>query len=284
MCSDISWTRGPPTPQSLRAEKGNTPGACHEGIGDTGELLSRVPCLRLVFNPSFEPALSTARLATYRAIARDDEHAWGLYRWNLDLAAAFTPLACDVEVTLRNTIHDQMTKRFGRQDWWASTSLVLDDITTETLATVVQRHHKKMAKGSIGPGKVVADLMLGTWVMLLSRGGTSSLGRAIDYEANLWRPALRFGFATGELTPKGRVRRPTRDAVHTRVSNFQRLRNRSAHHEPIFDGVRVAGTTHRIGIVDLWNGTIELLQWMAPDLAALHRASPAVPRVFAARP
>ena len=61
------------------------------------------------------------------------------------------------------------------------------------LAYVVQRHHKQLAKGTIGPGKIVADLTLGTWVMLLSRSGNSSLGRVIDYETNLWRPALRFG-------------------------------------------------------------------------------------------
>lgn len=65
------------------------------------------------FNPRYEPAVSTARLATYRAIADSDDHAWALYRWNIDLAAAFTPLACDVEVALRNTIHDRLAAHLG---------------------------------------------------------------------------------------------------------------------------------------------------------------------------
>ena len=86
-----------------------------------------------------EAAVFAARLTTYRAAARDD-HAWALHRWNVDLAAAFIPIACDIEVALRNTIHDQLTIRFGRPDWWASTNLILDDITTETLTSVVQRH------------------------------------------------------------------------------------------------------------------------------------------------
>jgi hypothetical protein len=238
----------------------------------------------VIFNPAFESALSTARLATYRAAGRDDDHAWALYRWNLDLAATFTALSCDVEVTLRNTIHDRLTSHFGRDDWWASTDLVLDDITSETLTEVVRRHRKQLAKGTIGAGKVLADLMLGTWVMLLGRGGTSALGRAIDYEANLWRPALRFGFATGSLTPSGRVRRPTRDAVHQRASNLQRLRNRAAHHEPIFDGIRLAGTKDRIDLLTVWEQAVELLGWMNPDLAGVHRATPTLPHVFAARP
>lgn len=83
-----------------------------------------IPCFALAFNPSFEAAVSTARLATYRAVASVDHHAWELYRWNLELAAAFTPLACDVEVALRNCIHDQLTIHFGRPDWWAATNLV----------------------------------------------------------------------------------------------------------------------------------------------------------------
>ncbi len=238
----------------------------------------------MTFNPGYEPAVSSARLATYRAIARDDGHAWALYRWNIDLAAAFTPLACDVEVALRNTIHDQLAAYFGRSNWWASTDLVLDDITNETLAEVVRRHKKQLSKGAIGPGKVVADLMLGTWVMLLSRGGTSALGRAIDYESNIWRPALRFGFDIGTVTPTGRIRRPTRDAVHLRASNLQRLRNRAAHHEPIFNGVKMAGTNTFVDVQTVWEQSVELLSWMTPTLAALHHANPTVPAVLGARP
>lgn len=112
--------------------------------------------------------------------------------------------------------------------------------------------------------------MLGTWVMLLSRGGTSALGRVIDYETNLWRPALRFGFATRTFTPTGRARRPTRDAVHLRASNLQRLRNRAAHHEPVFSGVKAAGTNILVDPQTIWEQAVELLRWMAPDLAALH--------------
>lgn len=238
----------------------------------------------MTFNPRYEPAVSTARLATYRAIAKDDDHAWALYRWNIDLSAALTPLACDEEVTLRNTIHDRLTAHFGRVDWWASTDLVLDDTTSETLSEVVRQHKKKLARGTIGSGKIVADLMLGTWVMLLSRGGTSALGRAIDYETNLWRPALRFGFATGTFTPSGRTRRPTRDAVHSRASNLQRLRNRAAHHEPMFNGIKPAGTNTFVSLQTVWDESVELLGWMSPELGAAHETNPAIPALLSARP
>ena len=83
------------------AEKGNTPGACHEGISDTGELVSRIRSIIVEFHHQVEQAISTPRLSTYRNRASSDEHAWALYRWNIDLAAAVAPLAADLEVTQR---------------------------------------------------------------------------------------------------------------------------------------------------------------------------------------
>ena len=137
---------------------------------------------RVRFGPDLEVAVSPARFATYRRAAQSDQHAWELYRWNLELSAAALPLAADTEVALRNAVHDRLTVYFGRADWWASSDLALDDETNETLTKVVREHQKRIAKGTAGTGKVVADLMLGTWTLLLSKGGRSALGRQIDYE------------------------------------------------------------------------------------------------------
>jgi len=222
------------------------------------------------FNHRIEQAISTPRLGAYRREASSDDHAWALYRWNINLAAAVVPLAADLEVTLRNTIHDRLSDHFDRPDWWASTSLLLDDVTAEMLTEVVRKHQREIAKGKVGPGKVVADTTLGVWVHLLGRGGHSALGRSIDYETRLWRPALRFGFSKGTVTPAGRERRPTRADVHYRAALFQRLRNRAAHHEPIFDGVQVPGSTAVIAIGDVWERSLELLAWWCLPLLTGH--------------
>jgi hypothetical protein len=238
----------------------------------------------VTLNSAVEQAISTARLATYRQVTSDDAAAWALYRWNLELSAAWLPLMADIEVALRNAIHDRLTDLFGRTDWWASDKLLLDDQTAETLADVVRQHQKKIVQGNAGAGKVVADLMFGTWVMLLGKGGRSALGRSIDYETNLWRPALRLAFSTGTTTRSGRARRPTRDDVERRALNVQRLRNRVAHHEPIFNGIRSPGTSTIVPMLTLWDQALELLSWVCPELADLHRAERRVPEVFARRP
>lgn len=236
------------------------------------------------FNHQVEQAISIPRIDAYRRQATSDDHAWALYRWNVNLAAAVAPLAAYLEVTLRNTINDRLADHFGRPDWWASTSLLLDDVTAEMLTGVVRKHQKKIAKGTVGPGKVIADTTLGVWVHLLGRGGHSALGRAIDYETKLWRPALRFGFATGTVTASGRERRPTRADVYHRAALFQRLRNRAAHHEPILNGIQSPGSNAVVALADVWEQSIELLAWMSPDLAQLHREQSAVPKLIDRRP
>lgn len=266
------------------AQNVNTPGACHRGIGDTGELTSRIRSILVEFNHRIEQAISTPRLNTYRSEASSDEHAWALYRWNIRLAAAVAPLAADLEVTLRNTIHDRLADHFDRPDWWASTSLLLDDITAAMLIEVVRKHQKEIAAGKVGPARIIADTTLGVWVHLLGRGGHSALGRVIDYESRLWRPALRFGFSRGTFTPAGRERRPTRAEVHGRAALFQRLRNRAAHHEPILNGVRVPGSNAVIGIGEVWERSLELLAWMCPDLADLHQEQSTMPDLLRSRP
>lgn len=234
----------------------------------------------MLYNPSFETAFSPARFGTYRAIARNDDHAWELYRWNLALVSALTPLNADIEVVVRNVIDTQLAKHFNRPDWWASNDLVLDDDTARALSKVVAKHQRNVVAGKVGPGRVIADLMLGTWVSLLSKGGTSSLGRAVDYEAHLWRPALRHGFSNGS-------RKPTRDDVHKRVAIYKDLRNRCAHHEPIFNGVRTPGatvSTPKTSLTDVWEQALEVLDWISPALARHHRSHHDLTIVLASRP
>ncbi len=236
------------------------------------------------FNQNLERAISAPRMSTYRKVASNDDHAWALYRWNVELSAAVAPLAADLEVALRNAIHERLCVRFGREDWWASRDLLLDDITAKMLAKVVQKHHKDIVADKVGPGKVVADATLGVWVNLLGRGGHSALGRTVDYETRLWRPALRFAFSIGTFTKSGRERRPARAQVHSRAVLFQRLRNRIAHHEPILNGIRHPVTNDWVALVDVWENVVELLGWMSTDLSQLHRNNNLLIQVHNLRP
>ena len=64
-------------------------------------------------------ALSPARFAPYLAkTAGDMTAAIRLYWWNVEISAAFyTPLHC-LEIALRNALHQRLTIKFKRTDWW----------------------------------------------------------------------------------------------------------------------------------------------------------------------
>ncbi|XVQ83855.1 hypothetical protein ACQP2K_34245 [Microbispora siamensis] len=66
---------------------------------------------------------------------------------------------------------------------------------------------------------MVAELSFGFWVGLLGRGGHNR------YEMRLWWPALRYAFP-GYNGP--------RRALHQDLDHLRTLRNRIAHHEPVF--------------------------------------------------
>ena len=239
------------------------------------------------FNTSLERALSSERFKSYRALGNDDDHAWALYRWNLELAAATGPFLSDFEVTLRNTIHRELASHLGREDWWTVSRLRLDLSTQESLAAITQRHRKKLSKGSVGPGRVIADLTFGTWVQLLSKGGATSIGQEVDYETRLWRPALRNGFDTGKTNSKGYPKRPTRKEVHRRAENVQQLRNAVAHHRRISEGIRrfrSGENEPRVPLLTVLNEATEMLGWMCPELEQLHRSSNTIHQLLDKQP
>lgn len=137
--------RAPPAVRLAVVLKSKTPDARLFSVGGSGELMSRYH-VRVALSNELEMAVSRPRLETYRRIAADDAPAWALYRWNLELSAAWLPLMADTEVALRNGIHLQLTALLGRADWWASDRLVLDDQTAENLVAVGESIRRRSPK------------------------------------------------------------------------------------------------------------------------------------------
>ncbi|MXX88531.1 MAG: hypothetical protein F4213_19575 [Boseongicola sp. SB0677_bin_26] len=101
--------------------------------------------------------------------------------------------------------------------------------------------------GALTPGRFVASMSLGFWVRLLGRGSYINGGGKADYEKTLWRPALCKAFP-------GRQRR----AVQQRLDQLRQLRNRIAHHEPIFDR----------NLTEDYALLLEAVDWISVDVRA----------------
>ena len=165
-----------------------------------------------------------------------------------------------LEVALRNALHGQLTRCYG-EAWYDNPAAGLDLGTLERIA----KARTELARLGLVPtsSRVVAELSFGFWVALVGGGRRLDLsGRRADYELTLWRPALRRAFPHRAKL--------TRMAAHQALDPLRKLRNRIAHHEPIF-ARRLDEDHARI---------LEVTGWMSPGARAWVERRTRVPRLL----
>lgn len=193
------------------------------------------------------------RFAPYLADREGNpEEAVRLYAWNVEASAAVLGAYAALEVGLRNAMHDALGVTFGRIDWWEAAGLSLLDLNQ--IRSAEDYLDKRKGPGSWGAGHVVAELKASFWEGLLAN----------RYHAALWERGLRRAFAhyTGR-----------RSALRERMERLRLLRNRAAHHEPIF--ARDLGVDHRF--------MCELAGFVSPDLETWIASHSRLPSVIVGR-
>jgi hypothetical protein len=128
-------------------------------------------------------------------------------------------------VVVRNAIHKQLAARCRRDDWWTDTHLYLCHAERNALDSAIDT---LKYRGNTNPNTddIVAATTFGLWVGLTGAGRPRD--RMFSYETTLWQPRLVKAFPHA-----GTVRRKQ---IHDELSRIRALRNRIAHHEPIFNG------------------------------------------------
>ncbi len=180
-----------------------------------------------------EGLLGEARFARYlNRYGGDRVLALRLYTWNLAASSALWGPINVIEVAVRNAIHGRLIERTGRGDWWNDAHVHLcrseEAAIDSAIATLVRR-------GTSAPtsDQVVAATSFGLWVGLTGAG--IARDRRYDYETTLWQPRLQHAF------PHRGERR--RKLIHAKLDRIRVLRNRIAHHEPIYRSP--LGSLHR---------------------------------------
>ena len=206
-----------------------------------------------------ETALSHERLQPYLNTAGGDRaRALRLYLWNTAVSAGFYGPLQGLEVVLRNATHRQLSERYGSV-WYRNLDIGLD---RGALGRIRQAISELARDGSTNDiPRIVATLSFGFWVSLLGSGGRLESGRRANYEMTLWRPALRQVFAHRATL--------TRRQAHGPLNELRILRNRIAHHEPIFTRNLTADYAR----------ILEVLGWISPGIqtwTAHHSQLPAL--------
>lgn len=183
-----------------------------------------------------ETALSPERFARYLAIASSKSDALQYYAWNTALSSAFAgPLQC-LEVGLRNAVDGRLASTRGAS-WFHNPSV----LRSRDLVLAQEARDRVLQTGkALSPGRVVAELSFGFWVGMFANA----------YDATIWRTDLYRIFSP----------RPQRRDLHDDLDRLRTLRNRIAHHEPIFQRSLI-DDYKRIGSV-LRALSPELCDWM----------------------
>jgi hypothetical protein len=162
-------------------------------------------------------ALSSERLAAYqdRLNRQGNLNLFSHYAWNMALSESLYPSLQVLEVTLRNAIHNAVSQRFKRSDWYEDTTVIKarDAVFVTKAEESLRKAHKPCE-----PGRLVAELNLGFWIALFDS----------RYEQVLWPQLLKPCFPAMPRALR------TRKNILARLEKIRRLRNRVFHHEPIW--------------------------------------------------
>ncbi|MCU1302809.1 MAG: hypothetical protein JWQ87_3093 [Candidatus Sulfotelmatobacter sp.] len=168
-------------------------------------------------------AISKERLGRYVGAAKGDlKSAIELYELNLRLSQGLYGVLHGYEVTLRNSMHDQLTHYYGQANWYDTAPL------EQWHMAQIDEAENKCKSGPVTPGKIIAELSLAFWTGLAAQ----------RYEKNVWVPCLRKAFHN---------KTANRVDMHRTLQEIQDLRNRVAHHERILGskGRLYIGLHHR---------------------------------------
>lgn len=174
---------------------------------------------------------------------------------------------------MRNLMNDAICTHFGVSPATGWHTMALGDHPRiHLLPRHLDRLNRSVAKlnrhgsSSTTGDDVVGATTLGLWVSLVDKGAARIDGGRLDYYQRLWLPFLHKAFP-GYSNP--RRPGPLRDAL----SKFERLRNRLAHHERIYN----MDAAHQI------ENIITLATWLDAELGRYIEKSHSVHDCIAAR-
>ncbi|WP_097246631.1 hypothetical protein [Nocardia amikacinitolerans] len=178
--------------------------------------------------PSAKPAnesaicdvLSVPRSTTYiLATGGDKAKAMELYGWNARIAAAFMLPSHFAEVCTRNAAADALDAIYGaRWPWHPTFEGSLPSPRPPTFNP--RRNLVDTRNRESTTGKVIAELKFSFWQALFTS----------RHDVRLWEPHILALFPNASAMTARQLRRRIYDDLEV----IRRLRNRIAHHEPIF--------------------------------------------------
>lgn len=172
---------------------------------------------------TIKAALSAARLGTFEAAIQPPWEtlpaALSLYAWNAQVSAALLAPLHLCEVVVRNAVSDALTAVYGSQ--WPWEAVFESSLPNPPVGFNARRELIRARSHQPSTGKVIAELKMVFWQKMFT-------GR---FDTRLWNPHLRAVMPHLEASKSVQE---LRRLIHGELEQLRELRNRIAHHEPIF--------------------------------------------------
>ena len=166
-----------------------------------------------------------------------------LYMLNIRLSEALYPALALFEVALRNKINYAISQNIT-SDWFSNERLLKQK---EIEAINKARTALKTKKKPIERNNLLAELSMGFWVGLFKK----------EYKPAIWNKSNLFEDVFPHFNIKSHDRVAT---IHPKLQAINKLRNRIAHHEAIFDWEKDPNI--------YYNDIITILNWLDPALTS----------------
>jgi len=168
-------------------------------------------------------ALSADRLGTYEnAVATLDARSTplDLYLWNARISGAFLVPLHIGEVVIRNAVSDALTRIHGPR--WPWVQGFTDSLPSPTTGYNPRRELlRAAARCTDGTSQVIPTLSFVFWQKMFTQ----------RFDVRVWSRCMGVVLPGADT---GAPRHVTRAHIHNDLEQIRRLRNRIAHHEPIF--------------------------------------------------
>lgn len=166
--------------------------------------------------------LSQQRLATYRRFSGDEDQALDLYQWNMEISSGFMVPLHIAEISLRNAISEAIANSFGG-DWPWSEGFHFSLPKHKRPHYCPYRDLMAATEPSKNNnlGEVIVELKFSFWQNMLT----------LRHRERIWEPNFQRVFPESLTCPQTKTQIKN---LHNDVGAIRELRNRVAHHEPIF--------------------------------------------------
>ncbi|HFF1845479.1 TPA: Abi family protein [Yersinia enterocolitica] len=198
--------------------------------------------------PLITPPRLNSFITTFRPV--QDYEVYGVYIWTQHAASSIYPLLQNLEITLRNSIDQEATRRFGKK-WWDNPKLHCNNRIQNTrfYAKISQAIDKlnqdweqeQRLAGNRRPGnppiwshdQIIASTDFSAWHFILKNEFAAPQGRNTgNHQHYLWPTS--FGRCFKNYATFSTRNAEARKQLLDRLVELRKYRNRLFHHQPIW--------------------------------------------------